>query len=255
MKISHPTSVLISFAALAVMIIFYGLTTVGMMGPNPVGQTGNYVEPLIIPEGYAFSIWGLIYLGLLVFPVYQLFRKDRNSRDWIEIRLWYSANVVANGVWLVCASYNWLWLSVIVIIFMLVSLYQIRRLFVQLAKDSNKLNYWTEQLVFSMYFAWITLATVLNVSSALNYYNWNGFGISDEQWTLIMLTAAAAITISVFWKFRDIAFGLVVIWAYVAVIVRHWTDYPAIAYLCLAVVLVFITNIFLVARARAQFGS
>jgi hypothetical protein len=99
------------------------------------------------------------------------------------------------------------------------------------------------------------LATVLNVSSALAYYGWDGFGIPDEQWTLIMLTAAAAIAISVFWKFRDIAYGLVVIWAYSALIVRHFYDYPNIAYLCMVVIALFAFAITLAIRGKLRTGQ
>lgn len=230
----------LSLAALIILMILYSLTSFGLMGDNPVGQTASYTDPLIVPAGYAFSIWGLIYLGLIVFPIYQIFNKKERSPLWQEVHLWYSLNVVLNGLWLVFASYDWLWTTVGIIILMLISLIRINDLLNQIESKGEKINYWAERLVFSLYFAWITLATALNFSSALTFYEWAGFGISAINWALIILPVVALIAGVVFRKYRDVVYAGVVIWAFIALAVKQIDDYPSIAYLSVGLSVIFL---------------
>lgn len=177
---------------------------------------------MIVPAPYAFAIWGPIYLGLIAFPVFQLIKNRENHPNWVPLRQWYAANVVANGLWLAAASYDWQWVSVGIIVFMLISLFRINQLLRGVEASGAALNYWLERLVFSLYFAWITLATVLNVASALHFYNWDGLGISEVTWTVIMVVVAALIAGYTSRRYRDVAYAGVVVWAFVALAVKHF---------------------------------
>ena len=236
---SHRNSRYLALGAMILMLVLYGLTSAGMMGPNPVGSTSNDTAPMIVPAPYAFAIWGPIYLGLIIFPIFQLFKQQDNHPNWIPVRKWYAANVVANGVWLAFASYDWQWLTVGVITFMLVSLFRINQLLREIDASGVERSYWLERLVFSLYFAWVTLATVLNVSSALHFYDWAGFDISEVTWTIVMVVIAALIAGFTSRQFRDSAYASVVVWAFVALARKHWETTPILAYLALAVVVVF----------------
>ncbi len=235
----QTTSILLSIFSILVMIALYVGTQAGWFGDNPVGRTGNYNEPLIVPEPYAFAIWGLIYLCLIILPIFHWFKRRESTTKWNSFREWFSCNVVLNGLWLVAASYDWLWTSVIIIIGMLVSLYNMRVILSQLKGAGESVQYWMEEFVVHIYFAWITLATVLNISAALTMYGWNGFGQTEVFWSLIILPIAAIIAALIFYKFRDRAFAGVVVWAFVAIVVKHFTANPSIAYLSMLVAGVF----------------
>jgi hypothetical protein len=207
------------------MVTLYLITTLGLVGHTVVGETSTYNKPLVIPEGYAFSIWGIIYLGLIAFPFYQWFKPhdaDNDDPRWIKIRILYSVNVILNGLWLVFAAYEWLILTVIVILAMFYTLYRINDWLFQLNNEGFAVNNLFEKAVFSIYFGWITLATALNITAALDFYNWNGFGLSDQTWALVILPVAALLSAIPVRKYRDNAFACVVIWAYAALIVRHY---------------------------------
>lgn len=234
------------------MLILYFLTAFGMMGDNPVGQTATYEDPLLVPAPYAFAIWSVIYTGLIAFPIYQLVKKKSDHELWKSVRVWFALNVVANGLWLVFASYNWLWMCLAVIVFMLISLYKINELLIQIKAEGASVNFWGERLVFSLYFAWITLATALNVSAALSFYEWDGFGISDVNWTIIIIPIVALIAGTVVWKYKDIGYAAVVIWAFVALIVKHWEVYPILAYMSIGVVVLFALLMVMSRNARVQ---
>lgn len=242
---SHPNSRYLALAGMLVMLLLYALNATGNLGPNPIGTTSTATNPLIVPATYAFAIWAPIYLGLIIFPIYQLVVKRDNHPAWIPLRQWYAANVVANGLWLACASYDWQWLSVAVIVFMLVSLFRINQLLRTIEASGAALNYWLERLVFSVYFAWITLATVLNVSSALLFNGWDGFGISQVTWTIIMVIVASLIAGYTSRYYRDPAYAAVVVWTFVALAVKHGAGTQVLATLAGAMAVVFAVITFL----------
>ena len=241
---SQTKSILLSIASVLIMIALYAGTQGGWFGENPVGRTGNYNEPLIVPQPYAFSIWGLIYLFLIILPIFHWFKRRESNLEWNSFRAWFSINVILNGVWLVAASYDWLWISVAIIVVMLISLYMMRVKLSKLKLAGEPVHYWMEEFVVHIYFAWITLATVLNISAAFTFYGWNGFGQTEVFWSLAILLITAIIATAVFYRFKDRAFAGVVVWAFIAIIVKHITANPSIAYLSIVVAGVF--SIFMV---------
>jgi hypothetical protein len=74
---------------------------------------------------------------------------------------------------------------------------------------------------FSIYLGWITVATIANATSLLDYLRWDGWGISPEAWAVIMLLAATAITALVSFTRGDVAYVLVIVWAFVGIAVKH----------------------------------
>jgi hypothetical protein len=113
------------------------------------------------------------------------------------------------------------------------------------------MSYLLEQFVFSVYFAWITLATVLNIAAALSYYEWNGFGLSELTWSYIMLPIAAIIAGISARKYKDNAYAGVVIWAFAALVVRHYHSEPTLAILSASVIAAFLLLILINAREKA----
>jgi hypothetical protein len=192
-----------------------------------------------VPKGFAFSIWGLIYTGLIAFPIYQFIKKKEHPK-WCSLRVWYSLNVVLNGLWLVCASYDWLWITVIIILMMLFSLIKIDHQIRNMKNEGVEINYWIESFVFSIYFGWVTLATVLNIAAALKFYDWDAWGIPELYWSLIILSITVVIIIKLFRSYHDQAFMTVGIWAFFALALRHWERLPMLAYFSLGIIMIFI---------------
>ena len=244
-SINLKPTILLSFLSVGIMFLLYGLTQAKFFGPNPVGQGGNFNAPLIVPEPYAFAIWGVIYTGLLIFPIYQWFKRTEGNALWKKVHIWFSLNVIANGLWLAAASLDWLVVSVSIIVFMLITLYQINNLLVRISNSGDGLSYWPEKFVFSIYFAWITLATALNITAALVYYQWDGFGLGDIPWSVAILSVAALIAGVIFWKYRDVAFAGVVLWAFTALVVKHMGVNPVLAYLSIGVIILYVVLIIL----------
>ncbi len=228
-----------SLIAVVIMLILYWTTAVGLLGDNPVGQGSNYTAPLIVPASYAFAIWSVIYLGVIIFPIYQWIRRKHGASEWKQLHLLFSVNVIFNGLWLVAASYDWQWITVGVIIILLITLYLMNTIIASRIQAGDPVNYWLERLPLSIYFAWITLATALNFSSALDFYNWSGFGIDETTWTLIIITVASSIAFLAYRRFQEVGYAAVVVWAFVALYLRHQGEIPSIAGLSMVVVILF----------------
>lgn len=252
---NQRTSQYLALVGMLVMLVLYTLNATGNLGPNPIGTTSNATSPLIVPAPYAFAIWGPIYIGLIVFPIYQLIINRDNHPAWIELRGWYAANVVANGLWLAAASFDWQWTTVGIIIFMLVSLFRINQLLGTIEASGKKVTYWLERFVFSIYFAWITLATVLNFASALTFYGWDGLGVPAVTWTVIMVAVAALIAGYTSRRYRDVAYAGVVVWAFIALTIKHWeASTQVLSYVAGAVVLLFLGIMLWNGRERLPAG-
>jgi hypothetical protein len=76
-------------------------------------------------------------------------------------------------------------------------------------------------LPFSVYFGWITIASIANVAATLVSVNWDGFGISQETWAIIIVIIALLIAMLVALTRKDIAYGLVVIWALLGIAAKQ----------------------------------
>lgn len=150
---SHRNSQYLALGATVIMFVLQALAATDFFGPNPVGQTSRDTNPLLVPAGYAFSIWGPIYLGLAVFPIFQLIKNRNDNPEWLQFRQIFALNVVLNGLWLVFASYSWQWLTVTTIVVMLITLFRLNQLLIRISMEGGKINFFAERLVFSVYFA------------------------------------------------------------------------------------------------------
>lgn len=218
-------------AFVSVVFINY-LSNTGLLNNTTIGEISRDLNSLFTPAGYAFSIWGLIYLLLLGFAVYQgrsLFVKVKND-DFVEkTGFWFILSCIANAAWIFCWLYEYTGVSCIFIFLLLFSLLKII--------ENNKMKLWDAPFSvilflwwpFVIYSGWVTVASIANVSSYLVKIGWNGFGISAEIWTLIMIVIATAINLSITWKRNMKEFAFVGAWALIAIGVANNNDNNMIA--------------------------
>lgn len=204
-----------------VTIVFNGLANALPLNGQSTGQISDRFQVYFVPAGYVFSIWGLIYLGWLAFAIYQLLPAQRDNPRLRRVGYLFVWSGVANMAWLFFWHYEYFILTVVVmliLLLLLIAIYlrlQIRK--VQVAS----LERWCVDIPFSVYLGWITVATIANITALLSYLQWDGWGISPEVWTLIMLTAGVCIASAVSLTRGDIAYMLVIIWAFMGIAVKH----------------------------------
>ncbi|MAU09742.1 MAG: tryptophan-rich sensory protein [Anaerolineaceae bacterium] len=194
-----------------------------------VAELGESRPVFFLPAGYVFSIWGVIYLGLAAFLIYQ-YRGQHGDEVVGKIGWWFVLSCIGNISWLYLFLNDQTAISTIAILLILVSLiviYQrlgIGRTAVSMARR------WAVHIPFSIYMGWVSVATVANIAAAL-YVGGNEtalFGISADIWTVIMMVIAAVLGLLMLRLRGDIAYALVIVWALVGIYVRPF-DTPLFA--------------------------
>lgn len=196
--------------------------TLPIAGRN-TGEISDFYPNLFVPAGYAFSIWSLIYILLIIFVIIQakgLFSSSKEVPEFVKtIGWWFVISCIANASWILAWHYLLTFLSVVIMLLILTSLIQIYlRLDVRYPSTRFPL---LARLPFSVYLGWITVATIANITALLVSIEWNGFGISPITWTVIMILMASIVGVIVFWTRRDFGFIGVIIWALVAIMVKR----------------------------------
>src|SRR5690625_3044629 len=180
---------MIAMNALANILPINGITT---------GEVSDKYTNLFAPTGLTFSIWSVIYILLLGFVLYQwgLFRGESEKREDEErliqsVRIPFIVSSIANILWLLAWHYDFIGVSTLLMLVLLGSLIRIAKLFE--GKNLSVRNYLFLRLPFSIYFGWITIATIANVTTMLVSWGWEGFGLSQATWTVIVLILGAVI--------------------------------------------------------------
>lgn len=230
---SLGSNLLRQWLTLGAIVAAFGVNVYANIAPPnglTIGDISNklFGEVQIIPANYAFAIWGIIYLGLIGLGIYQLMPAQRQNPQLERVGYLLVVASLAQIVWVFLFEYQFFGLSVVAMLGILLPLIGIY-LMLGIGKERvSRKDKWFVHIPLSIYLAWISVATIVNVASTLYYWGWNGWGISPQVWTIIMLIVAAAIAATIIRNGVDIAYPLVVIWAFVAIAVRQ-ANQPAIA--------------------------
>jgi hypothetical protein len=184
------------------------------------GQISDQFKVYFVPAGYVFSIWGLIYLGLIAFAVFQALPSQRENPRLRATGWWVTLGGLANIAWIFLWHYEkfaWTLVAMLVLLATLIITYL--RLGIGRVKVSSAERY-TTQLTFSIYLGWITVATIANITELLDYLKWDAFGISQFIWMGIVLLAVFIITGLMNFTRRDVAYTAVVLWALAGIAVK-----------------------------------
>lgn len=173
-----------------------------------------------VPAGYVFSIWGLIYVGLLAFAASQALVRAAGVLT-APVRLLFVLSCLANGVWLICWHYYQLALSVAVMLTLLLSLIVIyQRLWTAAGSRPSVLVRVTVLAPISLYLAWICVATIANVSMLLPTLGWDGWPLSGPTWAAAMMGVAAVIVAWLSIRFGDGIPPVVLAWALFGIVLK-----------------------------------
>lgn len=199
-------------------------------------QVSDSYPNLFAPAGLTFSIWGVIYVLLAGFVLYQwgLFNRGSKINDevWRQVRIWFIINAAANMGWLFAWHYKQIGLSVIIMLILLITLIRIVTLLTKQPLSTK--DYIFVRLPFSVYFGWITIATIANITAWIVSLQLDFFQSHQVLWTIIILIVGLLLGSTVILKNHDIPYGLVMVWAYYGILVKHqsaegWNNqYPEI---------------------------
>jgi benzodiazapine receptor len=211
----------VTLLAVIAVIVINGLANALPLNGLTTGEISDRFQVYFVPAGYVFSIWGLIYVALIAFAIYQALPGQRDNPRLRRIGYLFALSCLANIAWLFLWHYEVFPLTLVAMLALLLLLIAIYlRLDIGRARVPAA-EKWLVHVPFSIYLGWITVATIANVTSLLDYLNWNGWGISPEAWTVIMLVAGIVIASAVSLTRGDVAYMLVIVWAFAGIAVKH----------------------------------
>ena len=223
------------FVATVGMLVANGFPgALGFRGET-VGSISDKIPSLMTPAGYAFSIWSVIYTGLLGFAIFQWLPAQREDQTIKKIAGWYVLSCVFNSVWIFVWLSKAFWLSWVVIVALLASLVRIYLILDADRSQRRGAAYAWVAWPFSLYTAWVTVATVINTVIALKASGWQGGGISPEVWSMLLIAIAAGLFAWIAIPRRDVTYLGVLVWALTAIGVANAQRAPSVAYVAWAV--------------------
>jgi Ca2+/Na+ antiporter len=203
------------------LLVVNGLANALPLNGQTTAEISDRFDVYFVPAGYVFAIWGVIYLALIAYSIYQALPAQREHPRLRRIGWPYVVSCAANVAWLFLWHYEifrWTIVAMAALLLLLIAIYLI--LDIGRSRVSTA-ETWLARIPFSIYLGWITVATIANAASLLDYLNWSGWGIAPEWWAVIMLVVAAIIATLVSLTRGDVAYILVIVWAFAGIGVKQ----------------------------------
>lgn len=201
--------------AFVLVIVVNSLSNALPLNGRTAGEISDALPSYFTPAGYTFSIWGLIYLALLGYTIYQAIPGQRERPYQQKIGWLFVVSSLANAAWIFAWHFGFYALSVFLMISLLVSLIAIytRLKIGRPGQAVAKTELAFVHVPFSLYLGWITVATIANIASVAAYLGWNGLGIAGPIWSAIMMAVAVVVAGLLLFNRRDFAYAGVLVWA------------------------------------------
>lgn len=217
----------LNFIFFIIAFLVSNLSQLKLFGGQTNADVSAKYETVFTPAGITFAIWGVIYLSLFAFTIYHLIKIKKDdvhaeaSQVVLKIGNLFILNNIATTFWVFAFTYEYIFLSMVLIIIQLVTLWFI---FVNLNLwdvDKSFKNKLFTQFPLSIYFAWLCVANVANISVFLVSIGWNGMGISESTWAIILISIVTLLAVFIVGVKRNIFFGMVVLWAFYGIILKR----------------------------------
>lgn len=211
---------LVVVATLGVIFVNY-LAATGVVNNRTTGELSDKYSTEITAAGYAFSIWSLIYVGLIAFSIYQALPSNTNNKLFKKIRTFYILNCVANASWIYTWHYEIVPLSLLIMLILLGTL-----IFINLAvmEADSTAEIITTKIPFNIYFGWITVATILNASITLVYFGLEFPEMATSIIGAVLIFIATALGVILRFKISANFYPLTIAWGITAIAVKQSGD-------------------------------
>lgn len=221
------------------------LFNTGSNALNTVGEISDKYENLLTPAGYAFSIWGLIYVMLFLFGIFQarsLFSARYEDDFVLDIGVWFIISNICNAAWIVAFTNDRIGLSVLIMLVFFISLLKIILNLNMERWDAPFKTIFFIWWPFSLYFGWLNIAMIANLSVYFRSIGWNGSPFSQTFWAVAVLVIAGVIFTYMIWTRNMREYALAGSWGIVAIAVNNWSSNTLLAYVAAGVAAIIVFN-------------
>jgi len=189
-----------------------------------IRSQSDIVRTPVIPAGYAFSIWSVIFLFSFLYAIYQALPSKRENRIFQSIGFWTAGAFLFCTIWeIVAQSITFGWPTAVIITIILV--FSLKAFFnlLQFNNVLTRREKWLVKLPVNMLAGWVSMATFANISSVLKQIQFNYFGIGEINFSIILILLATILVLFILLKSQgDLIYGLTIIWALLAI---FWANY------------------------------
>lgn len=239
-----------------IMIVVNALANILPINGVTTGKASDSYPNLFTPAGFTFSIWGLIYLLLFIYVIYQFIPKSLGKEKLINrINIFFIISSIMNSSWIFFWHYQMIGVTIILMLALLYSLIKISAITNE--KGFSLKDRLFIKIPFGIYFGWITIATIANITVFFVSLGWKNFIFPDQVWTIIVLLVGLVIASLTTIKSKNIAYGLVPIWAYFGIYAKHTSPlnfnnmYPDIIWTTIICMVFFaIVNGYLISKKK-----
>ena len=218
----------LNIATLLGTLTVNGLANGLPLNGRTTGSISDSFPVLFTPAGYVFSIWGLIYIGLISFGIYQALPAQRDNQSLLKLGPWFAISNILNAAWIFLWHYGYFTLTLVVMLGLLASLLIIFKVLHISAKPKSPRELWLVNIPFSIYLGWISVATIANFSIALFNLGFSGGPLTQEFWTVAVILVATTLGLIMAWQQRQVAYPLVLLWAFIGIIVKQSAFMPVV---------------------------
>jgi hypothetical protein len=224
MNVYRLFAILNTLSLIGVLIVNYLANALPINGKT-TGELSDAYPNVFVPAGLTFSIWGVIYIFLIIFVIFQFTGgKIRNVKEHhflSRISFFFVLNCIANITWIILWHHEMIFLSLLVMLIIFMTLYYIYTRLEIGKRQVPTMKKWAVHIPFSIYLGWITVATIANVTTVLVDINWGGLGLPEAIWAMIMIFIATFVGFKVFSDRKDYAYVLVLIWAFLGIFIKR----------------------------------
>ncbi len=234
-----PIAAIINLSAYIGMLVVNILANSLPINDVTTGELSDEYPNLFVPVGTTFSVWGVIWLLLAVHLVMQIrtaFAKKGGEPDFAAstgrnpwsprvVGVWFTTNMILNAGWIFAWHYRLVGLSVVIMLALLATLivmhWRISVLYrmEEVIRPKGRLR--LARVPISVYFGWIAIATIANITAFLVSIDWDGFGLPGVFWTIAVIAAGFGLTVAMLVRYQDVAFAAVVVWAFAGIAARR----------------------------------
>jgi hypothetical protein len=207
-----------SFGAYVAMVVVNALANIIPINNISTGAVSDSYFNLFAPTGLTFSIWGVIYLLLGAYVFVQIRRLrikegERIDPASVKINALFAISSLANVFWILAWHYRVIWLSIMLMLIILACL-------ILISFPLRKTDLLTKA-AFGIYFGWICVATIANVTTLLVRYGVPGNTVGATIQTTIILLVGLAIGGLTILIQKNLGYGLTFVWAYLGIYLKH----------------------------------
>ncbi len=235
---------IVNLLMFVLMVLMNYLANALPLNNKTTGEISAQYPNLFVPAGITFSIWGVIYLLLFGFIIFQFFGYNKEK---VNVIGWaFALSCLFNATWIIAWHYDQLPVSLLLMTGLLITL-----IFINIKLQPYA--YGLTKVAFGIYLGGICIATIANITALLVSYDWGGWGISQETWAILMILAGTAITALALMRMNNPFVGLAVIWAFIGIIIKRQVDYPLIVGAAIVgIVVMAIFSVWMFAKGNAQ---